>query len=107
MNTNIKYGTEYNIYYGTIGKTLGVKYRITKLFRNRNQAINYAKECAASFYYKHEGTYGIPSFDNIIKESELTGIDVQTLYDEHITDFMRCYVIPTDVDSIPSKELKR
>ena len=59
----------YNIYYGTIGKTLGVKYRFTRNCRNEQEAIKLAKNAVTTFYYKNEGKYGLPSFDQINKES--------------------------------------
>ena len=98
--------TQYNIYYGTIGKTLGVKYRFTKTCKNEQDAIRLAKNAAASFYYKNEGKYGLPSFVDINKESNLTGISIEKLYEDHINDMARWYAIPTELDSIPQKKLK-
>ena len=98
--------TAYNIYYGTIGKTLGVRYRFTKNFRNEQDAIKLAKNAASSFYYKNEGKFGLPSFAQISKESEITGLDIEKLYNEHIEDMCRWYAIPTGLDSIPSKKLR-
>lgn len=96
----------FNIYYGTIGKTLGEKYRVTKNFKNEQEAINFAKKEASMFYYKNEGKYGIPSFIEINNESNITGISIDVLYDEHIKDMMRYHVIPTEVDTIPTKKLR-
>lgn len=98
--------TQYNIYFGTIGKTLGCKYRFTKIFKNEQDAINFAKKSAESFYYKNEGRFGIPKFNQISKESEITGIDIEVLYNDHIQDMMRWYAIPTELDTISSKKLK-
>lgn len=98
--------TQYNIYYGTIGKTLGEKYRFTKGFKNEQEAIRVAKNAATSFYYKNEGKFGLPSFIDINKEFEYTGIPIEKLYEEHIEDMMRWHVIPTDLDTIQSKKLK-
>ena len=43
----------YNIYYGTIGKTLGVKYRFTRnCNRGEQEALRIAKNAVTSFYYK-------------------------------------------------------
>ena len=96
----------FNIYYGTIGKTLGVKYRFTKNFKSEEDALRTAKRAVQSFYYKNEGKFGIPSFDVISKESEITGIDMETLYNDHIRDITRYFVIPTELDTIPNKKLK-
>ena len=96
----------YNIYYGTIGKTLGVKYRFTKKFKKEEDALKAAKEGAASLYYKNEGKYGISSFDIISNESDITGVSLEKLYDEHINDMCRWYAIPTELDTIPEKKLK-
>lgn len=98
--------TAFNIYYGTIGKTLGYKYRFTKEFWTADQAKEFAKNVAASFYYKNEGKYGIPSFKQISEEANLTGLDIETLYQDHINDMMRWYAIETMDDSIPSSQLK-
>jgi len=98
--------TLYNIYYGTIGKTLGVKYRFTKSFKSEDDAKKLAKKSAQSFYLKNEGKYGIPSFNQISKESNITGLDVEVLYNDHMEDMIRYYVIPTELDTIPNKNLK-
>ena len=97
---------QYNIYFGTIGKTLGCKYRFTKWCKNEEEANKIAENSASSFYYKNEGKYGIPKYNQIAKESEITGIDIEDLYKDHIVDMMRFYVIPTEIDSIPNKKLK-
>ena len=97
---------QYNIYFGTIGKTLGCKYRFTKWCKNEQEAKSLAESSAQSFYYKNEGKYGIPTYSQISKESEITGIDVETLYQEHIEDMCRWLIIPTELDSIPNKRLK-
>lgn len=101
-----KYSQPYNIYFGTIGKTLGVRYRFTKYFKSEEQAKEFAKNAANSFYYKNEGKFGLPSFNQISKESTLLGIPIETLYADHIEDMMRYYAIPTELDSIPNKKLK-
>ena len=98
--------TLYNIYYGTIGKTLGVKYRFTKSFKSEEDAKKLAKKSAQSFYLKNEGKYGIPSFNQISKESNITGLDVEVLYNDHMEDMIRYYVIPSELDTIPNKNLK-
>ena len=96
----------FNIYFGTIGKSLGVKYRFTKnCNRGMQEAIRIAKNAATSFYYKNEGRYGLPSFEDISKESKITGRSIESLYDEHIEDMCRWYAIPTDLDTIPSYKL--
>lgn len=97
---------QYNIYFGTIGKTLGCKYRFTRWCRTEEEAKRIAENSAASLYYKNEGKYGIPSYNQIEKESELTGIDIEQLYKDHITDMTRYYVIPTEVDTISVNKLK-
>ena len=96
----------YNIYFGTIGKTLGIKYRYTKNFRNEQEAIKHAENDNFSFYLRNEGKYGIPNYSTIEKESKITGVDIETLYREHVDDMARYYVIPTELDTIPQKELK-
>lgn len=98
--------TQYNIYFGTIGKTLGCKYRFTRWCRTEEEAKRIAENSAASLYYKNEGKYGIPSYNQIEKESELTGIDVEQLYKDHIYDMTRYYIIPTEVDTISTNKLK-
>lgn len=97
---------QYNIYYGTIGKKLGVQYRFTKSCKSEQEANNFAYYAATSFFYKNEGKYGVPTYDQISKESEITGIDIEKLYKEHIYDFIRWYVIPTELDTISNKNLK-
>ena len=96
----------YNIYYGTIGKTLGIKYRFTRNCRNEQDAIKLAKNAVTTFYYKNEGKYGLPSFDQINKESKITGLSIESLYDDHIEDMCRWYAIPTEEDTIPSDKLR-
>lgn len=94
----------YNIYFGTIGKTLGVKYRFTKNC-NEQEALKIAKDGVTSLYYQNEGKYGIPSFNIINEESKITGIPIEDLYNEHIEDICRWYVIPTELDTIPTNKL--
>lgn len=96
---------DFNIYYGTIGKKLGVKYRCTRTFKSEIEAKNYAKNLVTSFYYKNEGKCGLPSFNKISEESRLTGISLEELYKDHIDDMCRWFVIPTDVDTVPKREL--
>ena len=96
----------YNIYFGTIGKTLGCRYKFTRKFRTKEDALKCAKEAATSFYYKNEGRFGLPSYVDIAKESKLLGVPLETLYEEHINDMMRYYAIPTNEDSIPSRKLR-
>ena len=96
----------YNIYYGTIGKTLGVKYRFTRNCRTEQDAIKIAKNAVTSFYYKNEGKYGLPSFNDIDKESKITGLSIEDLYNEHIEDMCRWYAIPTELDTIPTNKLR-
>jgi len=98
--------TAYNIYYGTIGKTLGVRYRFTKEFKNENIAKSFAKNAAFKFFNKNEGKYGVPTFNDISKESEITGLSIEKLYDDHMQDMMRWYVIPTEYDTISNENLK-
>lgn len=97
---------QYNIYFGTIGKTLGCKYRLTKWCKNIDDALEFAKNSASSFFFKYEGKYGLPSYNQIAKESKITGIDIEKLYQEHIEDMMRWYAIPVTEDSIPNRKLK-
>ena len=97
----------YNIYYGTIGKTLGAKYRFTRnCNRGEQEAIKIAKNAATSFYYKNEGRYGLPSFDDINKESKITGRSIEDLYNDHIEDMCRWYAIPIELDTIPTNKLR-
>lgn len=98
--------TQYNIYFGTIGKKLGCKYQFTKLFKNESEAKKFAKNCAEAFFYKNEGKCGLPNYKKISDEAEITGLDIETLYQDHINDMTRYYVIPTDVDTISKKNLK-
>lgn len=98
---------QYNIYFGTIGKTLGCQYRFTEYYSNEKEAMKAAYNGAASLYYKNEGKYGIPSFNTIAEESKLTGISVDKLTKEHINDMCRYYVIPTKMDTISTKNLIR
>lgn len=97
---------QYNIYFGTIGKTLGCKYRFTKWCKSETDAISLAKKSSESFYMKNEGKFGIPNYEQIAKESEITGLNIEQLYQDHVNDMTRYYVIPTNLDSIPNKRLK-
>ena len=94
---------QYNIYFGTIGTC---QYQQTKWCKNEQDANKIAENFAQSYYYKNEGKFGIPAYNTIAKESEITGIDIEQLYKEHIYDIMRWYTIPTEVDTIPNRKLK-
>lgn len=98
--------TRFNIYFGTVGKKLSCKYQFTKVCKNEQEALKLAENSAQSLYYKYEGRYGLPSYNQIIKESEITGVDIEILYQDHIKDMTRFYVIPTELDSIPYRKLK-
>ena len=98
--------TQYNIYYGTIGKTLGIKYRFTKNCRDEEHAKEIAKKACETLYYKNEGKYGLPNLKQISKEAKLTGLFLEDLYNSHIEDMCRYYVVPTEVDTISTKDLK-
>lgn len=93
----------YNIYYGILN---GTKYRFTKAYKSEIDAINEAKQLAIGIYYKNEGKFGIPTYNQIEKESKMTGVSIENLYNEHIYDLCRYYAIPTEVDTISSKQLK-
>ena len=95
----------YNIYYGSIGDRLKVAYHYTKDFRNEKEALEEAKKGASSLYYKFEGKFGLPSFTQISNEAKLTGIPMKKLFEDHIYDMMRWYAIPTEEDSISSKDI--
>lgn len=94
----------FNIYFGTIGT--GAQYKYTKNFKSEKEALNFAKEEASKYYYMHEGSHGLPDFNLISSEAKITGLSISTLYDDHINDMMRWYVIPTELDSIPENRLK-
>ena len=97
---------QYNIYFGTIGSTLGVCYRYTTTCKSDEDANKHSKNAAASFYYKNEGKHGIPSYSQIATESKITGLSIEKLSFEHIDDIMRWHAIPTDLDTISIKKLK-
>ena len=96
----------YNLYYGTADGPLKVQYRITKNVNNQNTAMQEALAGATSLYYKNEGKFGLPGYKDIFKESEITGINIIKLYEEHVKDLMTYFVVPTDVDSVSEKDLK-
>lgn len=95
--------TQYNIYFGTIGTC---EYQYTRNCKNDQDAKRVAENAAQAFYYKNEGKFGIPTYEVIAKESEITGVDIEKLYKEHINDLMRFYAVPTELDTISSKKLK-
>ena len=97
---------QFNIYFGSIGKTLGVRYQFTKTCKNEQEALKTAEELVTLMYYENEGKYGIPSFSRISEDSKLTGISIEDLYKDYIKYYMRWYVIPTDIDTISTKNLK-
>jgi hypothetical protein len=94
---------QYNFYFGTIGTC---KYRYTKWCKSEQDATRILNNEVSSFYYKNEGKFGISTYDTIVKESEITGVDIEQLYKDHIYDMMRGYIIPTEIDTIPNKKLK-
>ena len=96
---------QYNIYYGTRGGNLKVSYRYTKSFENEKDASEEASIGATNLYYKYEGTHHLPSYNQIVKESKITGRSIKELYTEHIKDCMLYYIVPTDVDTVSSKDL--
>ena len=96
---------KYNLYYGTVDGPLKLKYRVTKECSNDENAKNSAFEEARTMYYKNEGKYGLPGYVKIQQESDITGISIFKLYEEHIKDLMRWYAIPTTLDTIDNKNI--
>ena len=78
---------------------------LNQLYIKTDSIQKIAKNAASSFYYKNEGKFGLPSFSDINKESEITGISLEKLYEEHIEDMCRWYAIPTELDTVPSKKI--
>lgn len=97
---------QYNLYYGTVAGPLSVKYRVTRSFNDDESAKNAAFEEATNTYYKNEGKYNLPSYKEIKEESDITGINILKLYQEHIKDLMRWFAVPTALDTVSNKELK-
>lgn len=98
--------TQYNIYFGTIGKKLHIRYQYTKNLFSEEEAKKLAYDEAKALYFKYEGKYGLPSYAQISEEHNITGISIEDLYEEHIKDMCRWYVIPTEKDTIPRKKIK-
>ena len=94
---------QFNIYFGTIGT--GAQYQYTMYFENEEEAKKEAYKKAATYYYRNAGDFHIPGKAEIEKEVKITGLDISTLFQEHIKDIMRWYAIPTKLDSISSKDL--
>ena len=92
--------TQFNIYYGSIGNTLKVKYHFTKKYKSEEDALKDAYNRACSMYYKNEGKYGLPSYEQIADEANITDLSIKTLYQDHINDMMRWYAIPTELDTV-------
>ena len=96
----------YNLYYGTADGPLKVQYRITRNLNNDAQAKQEALAGATSLYYKNEGKFGLPGYAEISKESEITGISIIKLYEEHVKDLMTFFAVPTDVDTVSKSDIK-
>lgn len=97
---------QYNLYYGTVDGPLKVTYRVTRNYNDDNAAKAGAFEEATNLYYKNEGKFNLPGYPQIQKESNITGINILKLYDEHIRDLMIWYAVPTVLDTISNKNLK-
>lgn len=96
---------QFNLYYGTVGGPLEIKYRGTRMFNDEKSAIASAFEEATNLYYKNEGKHGLPGYKVIQEESDITGINILKLYEEHVKDLMRWYAVPTVLDMIGNKHL--
>lgn len=97
---------QYNLYYGTVDGPLKIQYRGTRSFVNDEFANAEAFKEASNLYYKNEGKFGLPGFNKIKEEQEITGINILKLYEEHIKDLMRWFAIPTEVDIVNNKGIK-
>lgn len=97
----------YNIYYGTpTNNALKCQYRITVDCKSERRAKELAYDAACSFYYKNEGKFNLPGYNQIKKECDLTGVSLKNMYGEHIKDLLRWYAVPTELDTVSSKDLK-
>ena len=63
-NYKSHYLTQYNIYYGTIGKTLGCKYRCTILSKNEQEANKIARNYAESLGVKIKTNNEVKKIDD-------------------------------------------
>lgn len=96
----------YNLYFGTQDGPLKIQYRYTRSYGDENEAKNAAFEGALALYYKNEGKNGLPGYSTIVKESEITGINIIKLYEEHARDLMYYFAVPTDVDTVSVENIK-
>ena len=97
---------QYNLYYGTVDGPLKIEYRITRSFNDDQSATNAAFEEATNMYYKNEGKHNLPSYNQVKQESDITGINILKLYQEHVKDLMRWFAVPTVLDTVSNKKLK-
>lgn len=104
-NRFINMMTSYNLYYGTVDGPLKLKYRSTQEFKSEQEVKKNLWNLACSLYYKNEGKHHLPSYKDITEESKITGIPVEKLYNEHIKDLIKFYYVPTELDTVSTKDL--
>ena len=95
----------FNLYFGLADGPLKVKYQYTKKYKTEEDANKDLFKIAQNFYYKYEGSHHIPSYVDINKESEITGKSLESLYAEHTKDLVRFFCVPTEVDTISTRNL--
>lgn len=98
---------QFNIYFGLINENKPVEYKYTENYKSEKEALEDAKTQAIALFSTEAGKFGLPSFLDIQKESKDLNIPVKVLWEDHIWDMTRYYAIPTELDTIPSKKLKK
>lgn len=98
---------QFNIYYGFTGVFNPVKYRYSDHYKTEKEAFDDAKTQVTKLFMENCGTNGIPSFLDIQKESKELKVPLKALLDDYIWDRTRFYVIPTSLDTISSKGIRK
>lgn len=104
---------KYNIYAGLGGGFGGASLIKTEEFGSKEEAIEYARDCAVDEYYSYDGMHGLLNIDSILEDCESFGMTTEDfeemdesdrerwaeeVLEEDIESWIDYYAIPTDED---------
>lgn len=102
--TNAK---EYNIYAGLGGGFGGARYQYTGLFNSEEEALEEAYAVACEEYEAYEGTGGIMTYEDALKEAEGDESIANEILEQEKDDWISYEVALTSEDGIPEDFLIR
>jgi len=83
----------FKIYAGLSGGFGGAKYIETLEFESRDDAEQYAYDCAVECYESYEGSHGLRTFDEIMEEEDVEEDEAIDIYNEEMEDWLEYFAV--------------